>query len=117
MRVLWLAAGNSAKSLGEGWKVSVRDFASVSMSLSPCVSVFSVPGRLDSSGSGVAGAATDRRPVRAHAQSSLRMANGNDAAPGQFPHQVAIYIDMAAFCGGALISPKWILTAATCTSR
>ncbi|KAK3931122.1 Chymotrypsin BI [Frankliniella fusca] len=45
---------------------------------------------------------------------SLRIYKGNDAAPGQFPHQVGMYVDMSVFCGGALIHPKWILTAASC---
>lgn len=47
----------------------------------------------------------------------LRAINGQDADRGQFPHQVGLYVDMATFCGGALISPKWILTAGTCTGK
>ncbi|XP_034247363.1 brachyurin-like [Thrips palmi] len=56
----------------------------------------------------------DRQPGQPR---SLRVVNGNTAAPGQFPHQVGIYVDMSAFCGGALIHPNWVLTAATCVSQ
>jgi secreted trypsin-like serine protease len=43
-----------------------------------------------------------------------RITNGIVAAPGQFPWQVALIIDNMYFCGGSLISSKWILTAAHC---
>jgi secreted trypsin-like serine protease len=43
-----------------------------------------------------------------------RICNGNPAARGQFPWQVALIIDNSWFCGGSLISNRWMLTAAHC---
>jgi hypothetical protein len=45
----------------------------------------------------------------------LRITNGcSPAARGQFPWQVALIIDNAWFCGGSLISSRWVLSAAHC---
>jgi len=44
-----------------------------------------------------------------------RITNGIIAAPCQFPWQAALLIDQTNFCGGSLISSRWILTAAHCT--
>ncbi|KAL7644936.1 UNVERIFIED_CONTAM: hypothetical protein RMT77_004753 [Armadillidium vulgare] len=41
---------------------------------------------------------------------------GSEATPHSYPWQVALYIDDDGFCGGALISDEWILTAAHCIS-
>ncbi|RZC39284.1 Trypsin domain containing protein, partial [Asbolus verrucosus] len=49
--------------------------------------------------------------------SGLRVIGGDIARAGQFPWQAAIYKDTDEgryFCGGALISDQWILTAAQC---
>jgi secreted trypsin-like serine protease len=43
-----------------------------------------------------------------------RITGGSPAARGQFPWQVALIIDNAYFCGGSLISSRWVLTAAHC---
>lgn len=43
-----------------------------------------------------------------------RVCNGNPAAPGQFPWQVALIIDYSFLCSGSLISREWVLTAAHC---
>jgi len=43
-----------------------------------------------------------------------RITNGLTATRAQFPWQIALTIDGAGFCGGSLISPLWVLTAAHC---
>jgi len=43
-----------------------------------------------------------------------RIAGGVDAAPGEFPHQVSMYLDGGFFCGGSLIEADKVLTAAQC---
>lgn len=43
-----------------------------------------------------------------------KIVNGYPATRGQFPHQAAVTIDGASFCGGSLISATYVLTAAHC---
>ncbi|KAJ3657790.1 hypothetical protein Zmor_009570 [Zophobas morio] len=46
-----------------------------------------------------------------------RIINGDEASSGQFPWQAALYITRpgeTTWCGGALISSRWILTAGHC---
>jgi secreted trypsin-like serine protease len=45
---------------------------------------------------------------------SGQIIGGSRATQGQFPWQALITIDGSALCGGSLISPEWILTAAHC---
>ncbi|XP_066144714.1 uncharacterized protein [Euwallacea fornicatus] len=48
----------------------------------------------------------------------LRIVNGQQASPNQFPYQVGLYIQQKltqVFCGGSLISTRYVLTAAHCT--
>jgi secreted trypsin-like serine protease len=43
-----------------------------------------------------------------------RIIGGSAAERGQFPWQVGLIIESSAFCGGSLISERWVLTAAHC---
>jgi len=43
-----------------------------------------------------------------------KIVGGEEATPNQFPWIVALFVDNAWFCGGALISENWVLTAAHC---
>jgi secreted trypsin-like serine protease len=43
-----------------------------------------------------------------------KIVGGIEAAEHQWPWQVALFIDDAWFCGGAIINDKWVLTAAHC---
>jgi secreted trypsin-like serine protease len=48
---------------------------------------------------------------------SPRIVNGQAAATNQFPHQALLYINtiQGVFqCGGSLINPTWVLSAAHC---
>ncbi|XP_068102737.1 serine protease 33-like [Hyperolius riggenbachi] len=45
---------------------------------------------------------------------SSRIVNGTNAADGEWPWQVALYYDGMFICGGSLIAPQWIMSAAHC---
>lgn len=51
---------------------------------------------------------------------STRIVKGYNSTRGEFPYQVLIsitYEDYEAFCGGSILSDRWILTAAHCIAK
>ncbi|KAH8300903.1 hypothetical protein KR044_004937, partial [Drosophila immigrans] len=51
-----------------------------------------------------------------HSQLDGRIVGGLDAAEGQFPHQVSLRQLTSHICGGSIIAPQVILTAAHCVT-
>ena len=49
--------------------------------------------------------------------SLARVINGEDAAPNSWPWQISLQSRGRHICGGSLIRPNWILTAAHCVYR
>ncbi|CAG0899606.1 unnamed protein product [Cyprideis torosa] len=50
-----------------------------------------------------------------HPIDGMRIINGNNALPGQFPHQMSLRTPEGShFCGGSIISRRWIVTSARC---
>ncbi|XP_073833442.1 serine protease SP24D-like [Musca autumnalis] len=45
-----------------------------------------------------------------------RIVNGQSAKDGQFPHQVALFIGNHFACGGSIITPNYVVTAAHCVT-
>jgi len=48
--------------------------------------------------------------------SQSRIVNGDEAKPGSWPWMVSLKMNGRHFCGGTIISPKWVMTASHCIS-
>ncbi|XP_026256159.2 polyserase-2 isoform X1 [Urocitellus parryii] len=49
-----------------------------------------------------------------HPEPSARIMGGSDAQPGTWPWQVSLHQGRGHICGGSLIAPSWVLSAAHC---
>lgn len=53
-------------------------------------------------------------PVCGTAPLMGKIVGGGDASLGQFPWQVALYLNGVFQCGGTLVNNRWVLTSAQC---
>lgn len=48
---------------------------------------------------------------------SSRIINGEDCRPHSQPWQAALFLENEFFCGGVLVHPQWVLSAAHCFQK
>ncbi|KAL3276632.1 hypothetical protein HHI36_012004 [Cryptolaemus montrouzieri] len=65
----------------------------------------------------VISAVADYQKVIGENQISFRIIDGFETDITEFPHQVSIVFNGSHHCGGSIIAPKYILTAAHCTHK
>jgi len=46
-----------------------------------------------------------------------RVINGNNAKRHAWPWQISLRVGGLHFCGGSIINPRWVVTAAHCVER
>nr|XP_020662953.1 prostasin isoform X1 [Pogona vitticeps] len=76
--------------------------------------MFASGGFLSCSHCAVVGEASTRETVLCGVPSMGRIVGGTDAQSGQWPWQVNLNFDGHHVCGGTLITPQWLVTAAHC---